>query len=114
MNVVEVAVFLGLPLTVLAVFALGRHVRDLARRRCSVAGLMLISSVLCLLLLTISGVVRGETGRLLMFIMPGLAAGAIAAVPPERRTEILTATFGLLGSQLLLMALLMHPVTTPF
>ena len=114
MNVVEVSLVLGLPLAVLAVFSLGKHVRDLARRRCSVAGLMLISGVVCLLLLTLSGVVRGETGRLLMFIMPGLAAGAIAAVPHERRTEILIGTFGLLGSQLLLMALLMHPVTTPF
>jgi hypothetical protein len=114
MNVVEVAIFLGLPLTVLVVFAWGKHVRAVWQRRCSLAGLLLISSVVCLLLLTFSGVVRGETGRILLFLMPGLAAGSLAALPEERRPEIIAATLALLGAQLVIMALLMHPTVTPF
>lgn len=86
MNPVEMAVFAGLALVAAAAWA------GIQRKALSPSlGVFLISWLAALAVLDVSGTVRGEVGRIWLFLMWPLAVGAGAAVAklPERR---LTAT----------------------
>ncbi len=117
MNFVEFAIFLGLPLTVLVVASVPRIIRTL--REVSSRALPAYlggAALVTLLLLDISGGVKGETGRLWLFFAPWLAA----AVGPElideagTRRHLFAFTLGLTALQLLLMAWTMQPIMRPY
>ena len=117
MNFVEFAIFLGLPLTVLVVASVPGMIRALQRK----AGMMLpaylgMTAVIALLLLDLSGVVRGETGRLWMLFAPWLAAGVAPTVMDEGGScwRLVAIVCALTGIQLLLMAWTMQPIMRPF
>jgi len=117
LNLIEFSVFLGLPLTAVVVASLPGIMRDLRRK----AGQMLpaylgASALVTLLALDVSGVVRGETGRLWLLFAPYLAAGAAPRLLSENgsRRGVLIATYALTGAQLLIMALTMQPIVRPY
>jgi len=86
MNPVECAIFAGLPLTVAALWS-RRALRtpDYARLRP-----FLISWLVLFALLDLSGAVRGEVGRIWLFLLwpAALAAGAWCARSPDRRSAV--------------------------
>ena len=86
MNPVECAIFGGLPLTVAALWS-RRALRtpDYARLRA-----FLISWLVLFALLDLSGTVRGEVGRIWLFLLwpTALAAGAWCARSPDRRGAV--------------------------
>ncbi len=117
LNLVEFGVFLGLPLAALGASAIPRLVRALR----GVSGRMLpaylgAAALLTLLLLDVSGMVRGETGRLWLFFAPWLAAAVAPDLIDEqghgRRLLIIACT--LTALQLLLMAWTMQPIMRPY
>lgn len=102
MNPVEAAVFAGLPLVIAAAWSVRAIARDsaLARvRACLAAGLIV------LVMLDLSGAVRGEVGRIWLFLFwpAALAAGAWLASRPR-----LAAAAPLLVLLLVVQALLMR------
>ena len=116
-NLLEFAVFGGLPILVSALGGLGADLRALVRRRdlAPVAALTL-SGVATLLLLDAAGSVRGEVGRIWLFLMPPLVLAAAAWLrrgPEPRRTR-----FGLCLSlsltQLVIMAVAFVPLARPY
>jgi hypothetical protein len=117
LNFVEFAIFMGLPLSVLVVAAVPRVIRTLRTISSPALPAYLAgASLVTLLMLDISGAVKGETGRIWLFFMPWLAA----AVGPElvdadgRRWRLLILTLALTGLQLLVMAWTMQPIVRPF
>lgn len=117
LNFVEFGVFLGLPLAVLAAASAPRIIRTLRRTssRALVAYLG-AAALLTLLLLDITGTVRGETGRIWLFFGPWLAAAAAPALMDEAGTRwrLLALTIALTALQLLLMAETMQPIMRPY
>ncbi|MGC9318958.1 MAG: hypothetical protein ACP5KN_13075 [Armatimonadota bacterium] len=117
LNLVEFAIFLGLPLAATVVASAGRFARELR----PMSGRMLpaylgASALLTLLLLDASGTVKGETGRLWMFFAPWLA-GSVApwlCGDDGSRWRLLAITCGLTALQLLLMAWTMQPIIRPY
>ena len=117
LNFVEFAVFMGLPLTALAVASIPRIIRTLREPSSRALPAYLgASALVVLLLLDLTGVVRGETGRLWMFLVPWLAAGAAPDLldPAGRRWRLLLLTCALTALQLLLMAWTMQPIVRPY
>jgi hypothetical protein len=117
LNFIEFGVFLGLPLAAMIVASVPRMLRDL--RGGPVAALpshLGAAAVLTILLLDLSGVVKGETGRLWLFFAPYLCAAAAPSLIGERggRQIPLIATCALTGVQLLLMGLTMQPIVRPY
>jgi len=117
LNLIEFAIFLGLPLAAATVAAMPRVLRDL--RLSSGATLPVdlgAAALMVILVLDFSGAVRGETGRLWLFFAPYLAAAAGPKLVAEDglRYFPLIATCALTGAQLLLMALTMQPVVRPY
>jgi len=115
LNLVEFACFLGLP-TLVAVFAgVGRT----ARRGLSAMGradLIGLAGLLVLLVLNLSGGVRGEVGRVWMFMMPPLVlvAGAWLSAAPHRKRELALLTAALTLGQLLLLGWALTPIVRPY
>ncbi len=72
--------------------------------------LLCVAALGCLVLLSLSGIVRGETGRLLAPMLPLLVPWACLGA--ERWRQALTVFLVL--AQTLAMALVMAPVSTPF
>lgn len=117
LNLVEFAVFLGLPLAVLVVAAAPGAFRALrAPTGQTLPAYLLTAALVTLLLLDLSGTVRGETGRLWLFLAPWLAAGATPVVLDEDAHDLrpLASTCALTGVQLLLMAWSMEPIMRPY
>ncbi|MGI5819912.1 MAG: hypothetical protein ACOX9R_17650 [Armatimonadota bacterium] len=117
MNLVEFAIFMGLPLVALAAAAIPRMVRTLRETSSSALPAYLgAAALLTLLMLDISGVVRGETGRLWLFFVPWLAAAAAPDLVDEGggRWRLLAFTCALTALQLLLMAWTMQPIVRPY
>ncbi|MFO8079115.1 MAG: hypothetical protein R6V07_02310 [Armatimonadota bacterium] len=117
MNLVEFAVFMGLPLTVLAAASVPRMISTL--RETSSRALVAYfgtAALLTLLMLDLSGVVKGETGRLWLFFVPWLAAAAAPGLVDRGggRWRLLVATCALTALQLLLMAWTMQPIVRPY
>jgi hypothetical protein len=115
LNLVEFACFLGLP--VLAALAAG--VGSLARRRgrgMSEAELVGLVGLGVLLALNLSGSVRGEVGRVWMFLMPPLIlwAGHWLRTTPSARRTVTAVTVVLALAQVILLGLTLTPVTLPF
>jgi hypothetical protein len=117
MNLVEFAVFMGLPLTVLAAASVPRLIRTL--RETSSRALVAYfgaAALLTLLMLDLSGVVKGETGRLWLFFVPWLAAAAAPDLVDRAggRWRLLLTTCALTALQFLLMAWTMQPIVRPY
>lgn len=117
MNLVEFAIFMGLPLTVLAGASIPSIVRTLRELSSSALPAYLgAAALIALLLLDLSGTVKGETGRLWLFFVPWLAAAAAPDLLDEAgsRWRLLATTCALTGLQLLLMAWTMQPIVRPY
>lgn len=117
LNLVEFAIFAGLPLTVLAVASVPRIVATLRETSSSALTAYLGATALAaLIVLDVSGVVKGETGRLWLFFVPWLAAAAAPLLVDEEgsRWRLLAITIALTALQLLLMAWTMQPVVRPY
>ncbi len=117
LNLLEFGVFLGLPLSALVVGSARRIIGDLR----PISGQMIASylggaALITLIVLDVSGVVRGETGRLWMFFAPWLASLAAPQVmdPGGGRWRLLAITCGLTALQLLIMAWTMQPIVRPY
>ncbi len=115
LNVVEFACFLGLPLCI-AVIGAGREAVRRGWRGLSQADLVGLAGVLVLLLLNLSGSVRGEVGRVWLFMMPPLVLWAghwlSSAAPGKRALVLVTAVLTVL--QLALLGPALTPVVMPF
>lgn len=117
LNLVEFAIFMGLPLTVLAGASIPGVIRTLRRTSSSALTAYLgAAALLALLLLDVSGVVKGETGRLWLFFVPWLAAAAAPLLMDEEGTRwrLLLIACALTALQLLLMAWAMQPIVRPY
>ncbi|MFW5867881.1 MAG: hypothetical protein ACOCX2_08705, partial [Armatimonadota bacterium] len=117
LNLVEFAVFMGLPLTVLAAGSIPRVIRTLRETSSTALTAYLgAAALVALLVLDLSGVVKGETGRLWLFFVPWLAAGAAPLLVDEAggRWRLLVLTCALTALQLLLMAWTMQPIVRPY
>jgi hypothetical protein len=108
---------MGLPLTVLAAASVPRIIRTLrATSSSALTAYLGAAALVALLLLDVSGVVRGETGRLWLFFVPWLAATAAPDLVDESgsRWRLLAITIALTALQLLLMAWTMQPIVRPY
>ncbi|MGD9495991.1 MAG: hypothetical protein AB7Y46_06755 [Armatimonadota bacterium] len=117
LNLVEFAVFLGLPLAAVVVAAVPRTIdalRGVGGR--TLPAYLLASGLLTLLLLDVSGLVKGETGRIWLFFAPWLVAGAAPMLLDEDAPDLrpLAITCALTALQLLLMAWTMQPIVRPY
>ncbi|MCS6862756.1 MAG: hypothetical protein NZT92_20820 [Abditibacteriales bacterium] len=88
-NLIDFFVFIGLPIALLFMVSCWQHFRWQGgglRRANMNANALLLSYLVTLLLLNVSGVVRGEVARIWMFLMPvPLVWAARAAVADESR-----------------------------
>jgi hypothetical protein len=117
MNLVEFAVFAGLPLVALAGASVPRIVATLRELSSSALPAYLGAAALIgLVMLDLSGTVKGETGRLWLFFVPWLAAAGAPDLMDESgsRWRLLAVTLALTGAQLVLMAWTMQPVVRPY
>lgn len=117
LNLVEFAIFMGLPLAVLAIASIPRIIGTLREVSSSALPSYLgAAALLTLLMLDLSGTVKAETGRLWLFFVPWLAAGAAPELVEERgsRRHLLVMTLALTAAQLLLMAWTMQPIVRPY
>ena len=117
MNLVEFAIFAGLPLTVLAAASIPRVIATLRELSSSaLAAYLGAAALLVLLLLDVSGTVKGETGRLWLFFVPWLAAAIAPDLVDESgsRWKLLALTCALTALQILLMAWTMQPIVRPY
>ena len=117
LNFVEFAVFMGLPLTVLVVTAVPGVIRTL--RTISSRALPAYlggAALLTIMLLDLSGGVKGETGRLWLFFIPWLAAAVGPQLMDEAGTRwrLFATTLGITALQLLMMAWTMQPIMRPY
>ena len=114
LNLVEFAVFLGLPIAValLAGLISTRRWRE-ALREPHFA--LAAATVLIILVLDVSGRIRGEVGRIWLFLLPPLALYAGSWLGQRRLAAYhLGATIGLQIVQLWLMALALAPFVRPY
>ncbi len=100
--------FLGVPLAVLFVVALGRSV---TRARNDVAVLPLAFGI-SLLILDLSGAARGEVARVWLFLTPFPVIAAAGALARWRRGWSTVLVLGLLAGQLLTLNAFLRVVTT--
>lgn len=117
LNLVEFAIFLGLPLSVLVVASVPSVIRTLrAHSSQALPAYFGASALLTLLLLDLSGTVRAETGRIWLFFAPWLAAAVVPRLMDEqaRDPRPLIIACALTAVQLLLMAWTMQPVIRPY
>lgn len=78
--------FTGWPLTLLAGTGVALVVRRLARKQApGESDVMVVAAVLALIVLDLSGTLRGESGRILLFLSPWLLLAAGAALGGDRR-----------------------------
>lgn len=105
-NVIDYAVFLGLPIVLILAEAGSR--RELAG---TTAPVLLAATVGTLLLLNFSGTVKAETERLWLFFNPALAAATAAAVAAR---EVRGWPLACQPLQLLLMSLALPPLVRPY
>lgn len=85
LNINDFFMFTGWPLALLALIAVGRTAgRILSGRHLSEGDLMTAAATLAFVTLDISGTLRGETGRLLLFISPWLLLAAATVAEQER------------------------------
>ena len=101
-NLYDFAVFLGLPLAVMALVGGGLAWRRAWRGQVQVGDAFILGWLLALILLDISGQIRAETGRLWLFLMlPGLLVGAAmltsGANPRSPQVLLLLGLFGIQG-----------------
>jgi hypothetical protein len=115
LNVVEFACFLGLPVCV-AVLGGAWEAARRGWRGLSRADLVGLAGVTALIMLNLSGSVRGEVGRVWLFMMPLLVLWAghwlSAAAPGRRALVFLTAALTLV--QLVFLGVALTPVVMPF
>ncbi len=121
LNLVEFAVFLGLPLAALVVTSAPRMLHALrATSSQALPAYLGASALIVLLLLDLSGTVKAETGRIWLFFGPWLAAWLAAAAAPQaldedaRDLRLLIIACALTALQLLLMAWTMQPIMRPY
>ena len=116
MNLVEFAVFLGLPAAVAVVWGMPQVWADLRRRSGPLMPAYLGASALVVLLaLDLSGIVRGETGRIWLFFAPFLMpVAARAAMPDERDARPFLIALGLTALQIIAMGYTMQPIVRPY
>ena len=106
-NPIECTVFAGLPLVIAALWAIPDLRRD-PERRC--LNTFLIASAIAFGLLDLSGTVRGEVGRIWLFLMWPLAMAAAPALDRPNRNGVFVAIVLLQ----VLQALLMRAYITPY
>jgi len=125
LNLIEFGVFLGLPLMVVVIASAPRIFTDLRlRAREALPSYLGAAALVVILLLDLSGLVKGETGRLWLFFAPWLAAAAgpslmrsslgVVGAGRSPRYALLIATCALTAFQLLLMAVAMQPLVRPY
>ncbi len=117
LNLVEFAVFLGLPLAALVVAGVPRVVASLrAMSGRTLPAYLAASALLALLLLDVSGTVKGETGRIWLFFAPWLAAGVAPIIIDDEARDLrpLVIACALTALQVLVMAWTMQPIMRPY
>ncbi len=129
LNPVMFALFCGWPLVALAGARLARQWRTRRRERAIISwetsDVLGVATLLTLLLLTLSGNVRGEVERLWMFALPGLCAFAASGMLREKgkaQNEKRRSVWALLpvffcilqAAQTLMMASALAPLVRPF
>jgi hypothetical protein len=83
----DVLMFTGWPVTLLAGLGAWLSLRALANRHPFTGGQALtVAVVVTLLLLDLSGIMRGESGRILLYLAPLLLLGAAMTVAPDSRS----------------------------
>ena len=100
-NLYDFAVFLGLPLAVMALARGSLALRRAWRGQAQVSDAFILGWLLALIFLDISGQVRAETGRLWLFLMlPGLLVGvAMLTSGSKHRSLQVLLLLGLFGIQ---------------
>lgn len=88
-NLYDFVAFMGLPLLALVVPSVVRAFQGLGERRLTAAQALPLAFALALLVLDVSGIIRGEVGRIWLFLMPIGALAAIGAVRDERPAAVL-------------------------
>jgi hypothetical protein len=108
-NLMDFFMLLGLPITLFFMVSFFHHVkkfRAASANQRSVADALLLAYVITLLLLNVSGVVRGEVGRIWMFLTPvPLVWAAHAIADDEQRGGL---RVGILSSAALLQTLVLQ------
>jgi len=99
MNLLDFAIFLGLPLAVLLIFSAASQVKRLLKKDYPSISPYFWAVLIVFILLDISGKNLGETGRLWLFFMP-LASVIAASVWKGRDAISARALYGLLALQL--------------
>jgi len=115
LNLVEFGCFLGLPIVVAVLGAVGRGLAG-GWRRAPLAVIVGATGLAVLLALDVSGSVRGEVGRVWLFLMPALVVGAgcwLATNAPRKRL-LACATAALLLVQLVVLGQALTPLVLPF
>jgi hypothetical protein len=111
----DLSLFSGLVLAILAAVEAARAVRDaVARRGEPHPGAVLpVTLLICVLGLDFSGVARGEVGRLMLFLMPLIVIVAAQALAANRSDGADTWAVGLvLGVQLVVMVAFLRVIGT--
>jgi hypothetical protein len=116
MNLIEFAVFLGLPLAVCVVASVPGVIRDLrARSAQALPAYLAAAGLLTLLVLDVSGIVRGETSRIWLFFAPFLApAAARVLLADDGDIRPFVIAVALTALQLLVMGYTMQPIIRPY
>ncbi|HOS92771.1 MAG TPA: glycosyltransferase family 39 protein [Armatimonadota bacterium] len=119
LNFVELALFLGLPVAARVASMVWAQLKLWSPRRPMTAGLALaVAGLSAMVLPSALGLVRGEVGRIWLFLMPLLVAGALPAPGPgQPANEVppwLAMTASLQIAQVLLMAAVMLPMVRPY
>lgn len=85
LNLNDFAMFAGWPLALLAGIGLWRVVRQLfSRKVLGESDIMILAAALTLAVVDLSGTLRGESGRLLLFLSPWVVLAAAAALDGDR------------------------------
>lgn len=119
LNFAELALFLGLPAAALVASRAWGQLRPGRPRSPMTPGLALAAAGLAAMAVPAAfGLVRGEVGRIWLFLMPLLVAGALPAhgsdPPAEGVPPWLAATAGLQLAQVMLMAAVLLPMVRPY
>lgn len=111
-NLYDLLTFVGVPTGCLFCLAVVQSWRQIRRRPRDILLLPALSLSVALLILDLSGIARGETGRMLMLWMPGLALVAALLLGQLKTRYGFALISGLLALQVLWMTLFLRVAST--
>jgi hypothetical protein len=82
----DVALFVGLPLTVLAVWGMWKALARLRTDQLTAVDVLALSTGLMVLAVNLAGIVQGENGRILSFYAPFLLLSSLAVTTPSNES----------------------------